>query len=273
MIIRALHIFLVSTIAIAILILVSPLTITAILFQKTKNIFDGWLKQLLGFIIQPVILFAYLAIFIAVMDYSIYGIRHDLPDNGGITFSGDGLDTPKGTICSGDAHNKSLFCIFGFATFGTYSGLEPIGILAPFVVNLNKEKLNTIIQAGLLMFIFSKFMDKISDMAQNLTGSSAISSGTPSAARIAAKAGGIARGIQKRGTRVAKRAIIGSAKKTGRAIAAVTTKKASVDDKDSASASEGAGKDTSGSSGGDAAAPTSPPDGGGGDGGAPKDDK
>ena len=77
MIIRALHIFLVSTIAIAILILISPLTITAILFQKTKNIFDGWLKQLLGFIIQPVILFAYLAIFVAVMDYSIYGIRHD----------------------------------------------------------------------------------------------------------------------------------------------------------------------------------------------------
>ncbi len=213
MIIRALHIFLISVIAVAILIFVSPITITAILFQKTKGIFDKWLKQLLGFIIQPAILFAYLSIFVGVMDHAAYGIRHDLPDNGGITFAGDGLESPKVTVCNGDANNNSLYCIFGFSQFGSYSGFEPIGIIVPFLINLNKEKLNTIIEAGLLMFIFATLMDRISDIAYELTGSRQINSNSPSAAKIAGGAGSMARGVQKRAQRAGMK-VAGSASKT-----------------------------------------------------------
>ena len=55
------------------------------------------------------------------------------------------------------------------------------------------------------MIIFSKFMNKISDLAAELTGSSTIRSSSPTASQIGMKVAGIARGVQKRGTRVAKK--------------------------------------------------------------------
>ncbi len=265
MIIRAIHIFLVSTIAIAMLIFISPITITAILFKKTKDIFDRWLRQLLGFIVQPAILFAYIAIFVAVMDYAAYGMRPHRPDNGGLTFVGDGLEQPKGTVCNGDANKNSLYCIFNFASFGSYSGLEPIGIIAPFLLNINKEKLNTIIEAGLLMFIFTKFMDKISDIAGELTGSKGIASKTPSAGKIAGKAYGIARGVQKRGTRVAGNAIIGGARKVGRGASRMANRgkrassKGTMNAASSVKGRSSGGDSSAGGGGGDAARPTPPP--------------
>lgn len=221
MIIRGLHIFLVSIISITLLIFISPITITAIMFEKTKSIFNSWLKQLFGFIIQPVILFAYIALFIVIIDYAALGIRAEMNDravygenyNGGITFSGSGLAESKLINCDGDALDNSLYCIFGFARFGTFSGLEPIGILLPFIFDFNASKLDTIIKSGLLLFIFSQFMDKISDLAGQLTGSSTISSSTPSAGQIAGKAYGVASGVTKRGTRVAKRGVMAVGRK------------------------------------------------------------
>lgn len=232
MIIRALHVFLISIIAISLLIFVSPFTITAVMFEKTKNIFTQWLKQILGFIVQPVILFAYITLFIVIIDRTAFGIRPEMSQeyitdeegvsvenpnfNGGIVFEGTGLDQEKNTIClsGGMAYNKSLYCIFGFTKFGKYHGLEPVGIILPFIFNFNSEKLDTIIKSALIMFIFAQFMDKISDVAAELTGSRAISSSTPSVGQVASKAYGIAKGVQKRGTRVAKRAV-GAAGRAG----------------------------------------------------------
>ncbi len=224
MTIRALHIFLISTIAIAILIFISPITIATVMFQKTKSVFDGWLRNLLGFMVQPAILFAYIAILVAVMDYSLFGMRYyDNDESSAITFVGNGLEAPKATICSdGDVSDNSLYCIFGLSRFSSYHGLEPIGIVVPLIFDINKEKLDTIIRAGIIMFIFSKFMDKISDLAGELTGSRGMSSSGPSAASMASKSYGIARGIQKRGTRVAKSVggkMAGKAKRTANFLA------------------------------------------------------
>ena len=43
------------------------------LFKKTEDIYNKWLKTLLGTAIQPVVLFAYLGIFISVLDSSVIG--------------------------------------------------------------------------------------------------------------------------------------------------------------------------------------------------------
>lgn len=241
MIIRAIHIFLVSTVALAILIFVSPITITAIMFEKTKDIFNKWLKQVTGFIIQPIILFAYLAIFIAIMDHAVYGIRHHETDNGGITFSGDGLETPKGNVCTAKGDNNSIYCIFGVADMARFSALKPIGIILPILLNMNEEKLLTIVKAGLLMFIFSEFMDKISELAYELTGVSKISSNTPSAMSMIKKSHGVARGVQKRGSRGAKKLGGVAASRTGRRLEASSNKGKKSDGKDTSSDSKGGG--------------------------------
>ncbi|NBV06725.1 MAG: hypothetical protein EBS06_05770 [Proteobacteria bacterium] len=71
--IRALHIFLSSAIAIILMVYISPIIIPTILFPKTANIFKGWLTNLISFCLQPMILFAYIAIFITVFDSTMIG--------------------------------------------------------------------------------------------------------------------------------------------------------------------------------------------------------
>lgn len=203
LIMRAIHIFLMATIAISLLIYVSPITITLSLFERTKGIFNNWWKQLLGFVLQPVILFAYLGIYISLFDTTMIG---------DVTFRGDGKATPKAIVCDDVTNNTSIYCIFKIANLKTYSGLEIIGIGIPVLTSMNKEKLDTIMKAAFIMFIFSQFMDKISKLASTLVGGAELQSNTASMAKMAETASGALRAVQKRGTRLSKRAGLGALK-------------------------------------------------------------
>lgn len=68
---RIMHIYIIAFMALAMLVYISPITITAALFKFTKSVFDKWLNQVISFTLQPVILFAYLAFMFAVID-SVY---------------------------------------------------------------------------------------------------------------------------------------------------------------------------------------------------------
>lgn len=67
-IIKVVYFFAGATIAMTMLLFLSPLIIPTILFNKTKKIFDKWLKNLLGFALQPMILVAYISISIMIID-------------------------------------------------------------------------------------------------------------------------------------------------------------------------------------------------------------
>jgi len=71
--IRALHIFISSAFLIILLVYISPIIIPLCLFKRTEDIYNKWLKVLLGTAIQPIVLFAYLGIFISVLDSSVIG--------------------------------------------------------------------------------------------------------------------------------------------------------------------------------------------------------
>lgn len=91
LVIRAIHIFLISSIGITMLIYVSPIMITMSLFSKTKQMFDNWFRQLIGLILQPMILFAYLGMVILIFDSVIIG---------DVTFSGDARVAPRQIDCN-----------------------------------------------------------------------------------------------------------------------------------------------------------------------------
>jgi type IV secretion system protein VirB6 len=189
--IRALHIFLLSTTAVIILMYVSPITITLAMFSKTKAIFESWWKQILGFTLQPMILFAYLGILITFFDKVIIGDAH---------FKGEGKQSPKQIVCEGEAQDTSIYCIFRVAQIKTFTGLEPIGIGIPVLKSMNQTKLKTIMTASLLMFILMSFLDQISQFAQALVGGSILSSDWKvSATGMAKTAYGAMSAIQKRG--------------------------------------------------------------------------
>lgn len=263
LILRAMHIFLLSTVAIVILIYVSPITISLAMFQKTKGIFDGWVKQILGLALQPVILFAYLGMFIAIFDIVVIADAK---------FTGDGKEVPKAIQCKDevickkcriipatpptmpvwgdqdaikkyreeyDAYknapqvceevagcteeemeeadpnkvdiipigDNSIYCIFGIAHLKTYYGFEAIGIGLPMLAEFNKHKLDTLVKAAFLMFIFSSFMDQVSTLAVKLVGGAQLKSNSPSAAKLTGQAKDITRGVQKRGTRATEKAL------------------------------------------------------------------
>ncbi len=212
MTIRALHIFILATIAIIILFYVSPIMVTMIMFNKTKGIFDKWWKNILSFALQPMILFAYLGIMLSFFDTVIMG---------DVTFIGDGKSVPKEVVCSGEVANTSIYCIFNPPISGptgavqTYNKLKMLGIGLPILTGMNQTKISSLIKAAVLFFILMSFMDKISDFAKTLVGGdAALTSNTMSASAMMGKAQGAASAIQKRGMGAVKKHGVAAVKKT-----------------------------------------------------------
>ncbi len=70
--IRAMYIFITAYIAVAVMALVSPIFIPMIMLRATKGYFEKWLKLTFGFMLQPVFLFAYLAMLLMAYDSVVY---------------------------------------------------------------------------------------------------------------------------------------------------------------------------------------------------------
>ncbi len=197
-VVRAIHIFLISSIGITLLIYISPLAITMSLFDKTKAVFDNWLRQLLGLVLQPVILFAYLGLLVVIFDSVIIGDA---------TFSGDNKSAPRQIHCSEKAKLNSIYCIFDIAeikTINTFSSHMGVGLPFLFSDNL-KDKTIKIFQAALLMFIFAKFLDRIQELAMSLVGGPEAGASWGSTRKMATKTYNTLSGIQQRGMRLTKK--------------------------------------------------------------------
>lgn len=69
--VKAVMTYIMSIIAIAFLLMVAPLFIPFILFSRTKDLFDNWIKQLMSFALQPILLFIVLGVF-NIFVYSIF---------------------------------------------------------------------------------------------------------------------------------------------------------------------------------------------------------
>jgi type IV secretory pathway VirB6-like protein len=217
--IRALHIFLSSCISIIIMVFVSPIIIPLALFAKTKDIFENWLKNLISFTLQPMILFAYIAIFITVLDESMLGSA---------SYKGPGpyrtidcqprcIDVNEITVpyvnnqppaCDriGDKiiepMDDSVACLINFDDFGKFPGLEMFGLTIPILENLLsgnvKGKILTLLKAALIMFILYKFMDEIPGITSALIGGTKLPTASTDGVAMFKKMMGTAKAIQKR---------------------------------------------------------------------------
>ncbi|KJV68980.1 TrbL/VirB6 family protein [Candidatus Neoehrlichia procyonis] len=66
--------YLISIVAIGLLLCIAPFFIICILFRRTKAIFDAWIKALLQTSMQPIIIFASLALLVQAIHNIIYGM-------------------------------------------------------------------------------------------------------------------------------------------------------------------------------------------------------
>lgn len=71
-VVRAVLVYIVSVFIVAILLMLAPMFIPMMLFGLTRALAQNWLKQLMSFALQPVLLFSVLAIFNVFVFSSIY---------------------------------------------------------------------------------------------------------------------------------------------------------------------------------------------------------
>ncbi len=217
---RALHIFLASAVSIIIMVFVSPLIIPLCLFEKTKSIYTGWLKELISFCLQPMILFAYIAFFITIMDKTMVGsATYAGPGpnkalscsvycqnlNGSIepyTASGEPPACDQKGQKEVDPMNDSVACLISANTFGKFPGLALIGVSIPIMTgifdNSAKEKILTILKGALMMFLLHQFMDEITNITSALIGGTALPGTKANALDMFTKAVGFVSEVSKR---------------------------------------------------------------------------
>lgn len=235
--IKALHIFLGSAVSIILMVFVSPVIFLSLLFDKTKNIFTKWLTNLIGFALQPVILFAYIFIVVTMMDKVLIGSAtfKTMSKNQNAAKS---LDCEEYCISSYDGslvkksengyedcivdyfskkinpYTDSVACLVNFDDFGTMPGLEIIGLSIPILDNLLTgkgsvsvgAKIITLLNAALVMYLLNKFISEIPGIASALTGSSSLPGANIETSSVLNKTAGILSAIQKRATRAAHKA-------------------------------------------------------------------
>ncbi len=182
-VIRAMHIFIASCIAIIIYVFVSPIIIPLILFEKTKSIFDTWLNHLTSFSLQPIILFSYVAIFISLSEYVMFDKaiykngnlvceKHCLDANGNPLFNSTACKNAQKEMH--DPLNSTPVCILGFNDFDKNStfaifGIGLVGVKALFNDDLN-IKLILIAKTAVFLYALAQMMDQIPDITTNLIG-------------------------------------------------------------------------------------------------------
>lgn len=74
--VRIVHIYVMAFMAVMMLVYISPIVIPAAFFEMTKGTFAKWMEQLIGFILQPIILFAFLSFMFVILDGVMFGGNH-----------------------------------------------------------------------------------------------------------------------------------------------------------------------------------------------------
>ncbi len=264
--VRALYIFIGSSILIVMMVFVSPIIFSFLLFEKTKDIFGKWLNALIGYSLQPIFLLAYIYIAIFMMDNVLIGSAKFKDgeiqcDNycimqgaeEAVKESEDGYEQCK----TASEEMRSLFtpksdsvmCIINFDNFGTAPGFEAIALTIPVLVNIASGDFVviaiTMLKAALVMLLLSSFVGEIPGITNSITGTSSIKFQSSSPMDIMKKASGAMRSVQKR----VNRAATSKGRKFAKGISRSESGGGKMQQGGNTTGSSGSGSESSGSSG------------------------
>jgi type IV secretion system protein VirB6 len=187
------HLYVIAMIAIAILIFVGPIFVPMFLFERTKSYFNAWIKQIMGYTLQPAIVAAFIVLMIAVFDSAMYGSYGTDSTNSRCKFK-----TPPDTITvrgnktvpywiMEDPDKQSTNCTDSLGYF-MMTKLSGVGLskqnlvsgknlqLLPFVkIGIEVAKvIGSLTLCAFFAFLFYYFGEQVSGFASDLSGASNI---------------------------------------------------------------------------------------------------
>ncbi len=159
-----------------------PLFIPMALFKKTRPYFDGWVKLLLSFAIQPAVLFAFLALILTIFDNAIYpGCEFSqknitVPWEPGKLYPFYYIDTSHLTPSDKEACMESFAYQVDLLSKG--KAVQVIDAIFITFTIINTDTLNDLFMAMVRLvlfgFIAAHFLEILSGFAAELTGGQTI---------------------------------------------------------------------------------------------------
>ncbi|MDR2527342.1 MAG: hypothetical protein LBC92_05725 [Rickettsiales bacterium] len=170
--VNILYVFLTTTLAINLMVFISPIVFPAMLFEKYKGAFDTWVKTMISFSIQLIFSIVFSAVFIIFIDK--YGVGKD------VTFYNHGRLTGRLPNINCNGSSTSLTCIFKFdqnaesrPAFGAVVtrmlGIGPFVTVASSIISDFSGAVNSMITFVILVILFQKFLYQIPNLAKTLT--------------------------------------------------------------------------------------------------------
>jgi hypothetical protein len=185
LIIRAVHLYILSFISLVLLFYISPLLIPAVLFEYTKDIFYKWFQKVMSNFLQPVLLFAFLSFALAAVESVFFGGNNlFVPKVGGtIPYHIGGGTGVNGRAIEllecGDPN--ALACIYQTAKMTTYTPLPfPFNKVNFYKINLNGKELQLLIgllKLLLICFVIKILLDSSETMVGKITGADPVGRG------------------------------------------------------------------------------------------------
>ncbi|MDG7052270.1 MAG: type IV secretion system protein [Wolbachia endosymbiont of Alcedoecus sp.] len=185
------YVFILSLVALSVIIILSPLFIPMVLFQHTKGYFDGWTRELITYSLYPVMLFAFLSFMFIACDKIYFKNLNFEPDKlyeeKQVELSG-GHKKQWFKLKSGECDNNedTLACMMQNYSFKKSSVL---GLFDFTYMEFSSSLIGELLKLALILFLFYHFLHILPGMAAELSGNyrSALGSGdTP--AKMVSKA-------------------------------------------------------------------------------------
>ncbi|BEP31332.1 MAG: hypothetical protein WBIAU1_08100 [Wolbachia endosymbiont of Drosophila biauraria] len=175
------YVFILSLVALSVIIILSPLFIPMVLFQHTKGYFEGWAKELITYSLYPVILFAFLSfMFIACDKIYFKNLNFELDESYKNEQPDKSYEKKQAEISYSkkkqwfklkdgecDKNETTLACMMQNYSFKKSSIL---GLFDFTYMEFGSSLIGELLKLCLVLFLFYHFLNILPGMAAELAG-------------------------------------------------------------------------------------------------------
>ena len=155
-IVKLAYVFISYSFMISMLIFISPITISCILFKKSEKIFSGWKDHVISFALQPLMLLIYISLMLTIYD------RYMIGDAAIFNNFDPKADYDVGDIVNCSKAQNSVYCDLDFHQ----SAMPSIVSGWKFVVS---GEIMNLLKMAIIMFLLYGILDQVLKMAAKLT--------------------------------------------------------------------------------------------------------